>query len=331
MAQAKAAARNAMKRVRDEYGAVASKRANELRGNPIERGKGFARRVDLPTKLRIAAIALALIIATPFLIRLFCYFVLAPLAMRRASIRVRVPGDRGVTIAPTAPSTTSVAVRLAPGEELLVRQDYLQTSSYSGTKRTQWFLDWTKPFTSAATGLIFLTRIRGEGETTTISATRDGLAEVTIMTLPEGASCVLQPRALAAVVHPIGRPLRITRHWRLGSLNAWLTLQLRYLVFHGPARLVLKGGRGVRVEAATGGRIFGQDQLVGFSTDLAYSVTRAETFLPYFVGRESLLKDRVLGGGGVLIIEEAPFSTREGKVRRGVEGMIDAGMKVFGM
>lgn len=281
--------------------------------------------------LKVAAIALALIIATPFLIRLFCYFVLAPLAMRRPSIRLRVPKGRGVAVPQAAPSATSVAVRLEPGEELLVRQDYFQTSSQNGPKRTQWWLDWRKPITSFATGLTFLKRIRGDGETTTVSAVQDGFAEVTILTLPEGAACVLQPRALAAVAQPIRRRLRITRHWRLGSLNAWLTLQLRYLVFHGPARLVLKGGRGVRVEPAEQGRVFGQDQLVGFSADLAYSVTRTDTFWPYFLGREQLLKDRVMAGNGVLIVEESPLSARRGETRRGLEGMIDAGMKVFGM
>lgn len=300
------------------------------RGIPA-RVRVWSEQWKLAELLRTAAFALAVIIATPFLIRLFCYFVLAPLAMRRPAIRLRVPEGQGARITPSAPSATSVPVRLARGEELLVRQDYLQTSSHAGAKGTQWLLDWRKPVTSFLTGLTFLTRIRGEGETTTVSATRDGLAEVTILTLPEGASCVLQPRALAAVAQPIGRPLRITRHWRLGSLNAWLTLQLRYLVFHGPARLVLKGGRGVRVEAAEQGRAFGQDQLLGFSADLAYSVTRAETFWPYFLGREQLLKDRVMAGAGVLIVEEAPLSSRRGEVRRGLEGMIDAGMKVFGL
>lgn len=79
------------------------------------------------------------------------------------------------------------------------------------------------------------------------------------------------------------------------------------------------------------GRIFGQDQLVGFSADLAYSVTRTETFWPYFFGREQLLKDRVEAGSGVLIIEEAPLSVRRGEVRRGIEGLVDASMKAFGI
>ena len=303
----------------------------ELNGSMPEKLRLWAKKIWLQKLLQQAALAFGVILAIPFVIRLFCYFLLAPLAMRRATIRLRIPHDANMPIAPSAASSTSVSIELGRGEELLVRQDYLQTSSSIGRKRTQWFLDWRKPFTSMASGLAFLIRIRGDGEVTTVSAVREGLAEVTILELPEGAACALKPRALAAVVQPIGRKLEITRHWRLGSLNAWLTLQLRYLVFHGPARLILKGGRGVRVERAENGRIFGQNQLVGFSSDLAYSITRTETFWPYFLGREQLLKDRVMAGEGVIIVEEAPFSTPDGSRRSGIEGMLDAGMKAFGL
>lgn len=286
----------------------------------------------LPLIFKVAAFILLGIVAMPFLIRLFCYLILAPFAMRRPAIRLRVPGAAGVAIALADRSATSVGIRLAPGEELLVRQAYLQTSSLAGAKGTQWFLDWRHPVTSIATGLTFLTRVRGDGEVTTVSAVHDPFAEVTILTLVDGAACVLYPRALAAVAQPIRRRLRVTAHWRLFSLNAWATMQLRYLVFHGPARLVLKGGRGVRIERAERGRVFGQDQLVGFSADLAYSVTRTETFWPYLFGYEQLLKDRVEAGEGILIVEEAPMAGRRpGDVKRGIEGMIDAGMKVFGM
>jgi hypothetical protein len=290
----------------------------------------WAERTHLPKVLLQAAAALVLIMASPFLIRLFCYFVLAPIAMQRPQIRIGGLQGAAAAIPPAERSTTSVAVKLAAGEALLVRHGYLQTTSETGAKSTQWLLDWRHPVTSVATGLTFLTRIQGEGEVTTVSAVGDPFAEVTTVTLPDGAACVLQPRALAAVVQPIGRRLRVTSHWRLLSLNAWLTLQLRYFVFHGPARLVLKGGRGIRIERAERGRILGQDQVVGFSTDLAYSVTRNETFWPYLLGREPLLRDRVAAGDGVLIVEEAPMAGRAGKARRGIEGMVDAGMKVFG-
>lgn len=302
-----------------------------LNGTLRRKAELFAGRVGLADKMKAAAVLLLVIVASPFLIRLFLFFVLAPAAARRADIRLRVPGGHGAAIPLPGRSTTSVGVRLDRHEELLVRQDYLQSTSHAGDKATRWLLDWRHPMSSIATGLTFLTRIEGAGEVTTVSAVRDPFAEVAVLTLPEGASCVLQPRALAAVAKPIARKLRITSHWRLSSLNAWLTLQLRYLVFHGPVRLIVKGGRGVRVERAEAGRVFGQDQLVGFSADLAYSVTRTETFWPYFLGRAPLLKDRVEAGDGVLIVEEAPLAGRRAGARGGFEGAMDAALKVFGL
>lgn len=278
-----------------------------------------------------ALVALLLIVAAPYLVRLLFWFVLAPMAERRPAIRIRVPGGNPVPMPPADRSRTSLSVVLAAGEELLVRQDYLQSTSAGGTKDTRWLLDMAHPLSSVASGLYFLTRVRGEGTATTISAVSDPFAEVTLVTLPQGGATVLHPRALAAVVQPIGQPMRVTSHWRFGSINAWLTLQLRYLVFHGPARLVVKGGRGIRVEPAEAGRVFGQDQLAGFSADLAYAVARTETFWPYFLGREPLFKDRVLSGQGMLLVEEAPMAGRRGGLRHGLEGAADAALKAFGL
>lgn len=314
----------------DLAGEVARART-EWAGNWSERARLWIDRTGLRPVLVAAAWVLLGILLMPYAIRLVFFHILAPIAERRAAIRLHVPGGTGAAIPLPGPSTTSVAVRLAPGEELLVRQDYLQSTAPGGSKATRWLLDYRHPLSSLASGLSFLTRIRGDGETTTISAVRDPFAETLVLTLPEETACVLQSRALAAVAQPIGRSLRITSHWRLFSLNAWLTLQLRYLVFHGPARLVLKGGRGVRVEPAEQGRIFGQDQLVGFSADLAYSVARTETFWPYFLGREQLFKDRVEAGGGLLIVEEAPLAGRSDEVRHGLEGSVDAALKMVGL
>lgn len=298
-------------------------------GSPVQKLRLFEARHSLLWKALLALIG---ILAMPYLIRMLFWFVFAPLAERRGAIRLAVPGDRGATIPPAERSTTAVSIRLATAEELLVRQSHVQTTAQGGTKATRWLLDWRHPLASIASGLTFLTRIRGAGETTTVSAVTDPFAEVTVLTLPDGATCVLQPRALAAVVQPIGRPLRVTSHWRLRSLNAWLTLQLRYLVFHGPCRLVIKGGRGVRVERAERGRIFGQAQLIGFSADLDYSVTRTETFWPYFRGYEQLFKDKVEAGEGVLMIEEAPMAGRKkAGARRGLEGAFDVMTKALGI
>ncbi len=321
------AANEALMTAREQFAEVQSSAADSL-PDPAE---GIADNT-LRDVLVAAAWALLGILLLPYLIRTFLYYVVAPFAARRRSIRIEVPGVTQVPVElPAEQSRASYSVTLGEGEELLVRQGYLQSSPDAASLRTRAMLDWKSPLTSLASGMTFLTRVRGASTTTVISADEDPFAEVTAIDLPHGAAMVLQPRALAAVVQPQDQPLRIESQWRVFNLNAWLTQQLRFLVFHGPARLVLKGGRGVRVERVDEGRRFGQDQLAGFSAELAYSVARNETFLPYLFGREPLLRDKVEGGTGILVIEEAPYAGRRKGLRGGLEGAFDAVLKAFGI
>lgn len=303
----------------------------KLEATAARAARRWYERLGVADALWPAIWALVGIILAPFVIRTLFYWVLAPLASAQRPV---VPlGPTPARAAVGARSAVSQPLSLAMGEELLVKQGFLQSVPHAGTKETQMLLDACMPISSLAAGLFFLTRIRGTASATiTISATRDPFAELAILDLPAGAACVLQPRAIVGVIQPMTHPLRITRHWRFGTLHAWLTLQLRYLVFHGPAHIILKGGRGVRIEAAEGGRSVAQDQLLGFSAGLAYSTGRTETFLPYLFGQESLLKDRVARGSGVLIVEEAPMAGRRGNgIRARLEGLVDAGLKIFGL
>lgn len=324
-----AAARSAhlaMEQQRNRAAALRSRIAREgLPASFADDAKGATLR-DILIKALWALIAITL---APFIYRTLAYHALAPLAARWPPMRFAPAGATPPQPVAT-PSAISVAITLGKDDEALVRQDYLQSSSLKGAKRTRWLLDWRHPLSSLASGMRFLTAISGSGERVTISAVKDPFAELAILSVPQGAACVLRPSALAAVVETAGQPVRITSHWRLFSLPAWLTWQWRYLAFHGPAQVVVKGGRGVRIEAAERGRIVGEGQILGFSTDLSYSVIRSETFWPYFFGREALLKDKVAQGAGVLLIEEAPLAGRSG-LRRGIDGMIDALLKVGGV
>jgi hypothetical protein len=308
---------------------AAAAQSEALEASLERKAKRWWERLGIGALLWPAAWALLAIILMPFAIRTLFYWVLAPLASLQKPITLL---ETAASIPlPSEKSSVSKSITVRDGEELLIKQGFLQTSSQQGAKATQWLLDASYPISSLAAGLWFLTRISGGGGTTTVSAVQDPFAEITRLVLPQGAACVLQPRAIAGVVQPLASPLRITSHWRLGTLNAWLTWQLRFLVFHGPADILLTGGRGVRVEPAEAGRNIGQDQLIGFSAGLAYSTGRTETFLPYLLGQEALLKDRIATGTGILIAEEAPRAGQARGVKRGLEGAVDAVLKVFGI
>ena len=153
-------------------------------------------------------------------------------------------------------------------------------------------LNWRFALTSLSGGMVALTRIRCDvPEMFVISATHNALAEIGVLNLPAGSAVVMQPHNLVGVMQQRDTPLRITAHWRLTSLHAWLTLQLRYLALHGPARLIVQGCRGVQVEPASGGRAINQAATIAFSANPTYSTQRCETFAAYLLGQQELLND----------------------------------------
>ena len=139
-------------------------------------------------------------------------------------------------------------------------------------------------------------------------------------------------RADAGIVQHNGGPLRISRHWRLGSLHAWLTLQLRYLIFHGPVDLIVKGCCGIRVERVGAGRSINQAATLGFSANVTYATRRCETFGAYLMGKDELFNDYFTGDSGFYVYEEMPRGGRKsGIAARGIEGIADSVLKIFGI
>ena len=286
-----------------------------------------------------AALLVLSAILLPVAIKAFFYFVLAPLAARLPPLSVArelQAGDASLPLPPRGASRISAvsqALLLQPGQQMLIHPAYLQSSPVSSTKRTQWLLDWRFPLTSLAAGMVALTRLHSDvPASVTISASDDPLLEIAVVHLPAGSALVFQPRGLVGLICDANQPLAISSHWRLGSLHAWLTLQLRFIVFRGPVTLIVRGCRGVRLERAGQGRAISQSATLGFSTDVLYSTMRSETFLPYLRGQQALLNDRFDGDNGVYLYEETPRHGKQpGKVGSWFEGFSDAILKVFGI
>lgn len=332
----------------------------EIRGEPVEAvlrpvrdavsdyetrlAKNWVSRAAGPVA-RVAPVAAWIILAVillPIAIKLLFYFVLAPLASRRPPVRllpdvsgavdgvggtVEMPGNRAKV------SSVSQSLSIDEGDEMLVSSEYIQSAFIGGKKDTKWLMDWSLPLSSLAAGLVAMTRIRADSQgSVVVSATDDPLMEVAVIALPAGSAIVLQPRSLVGVIHRKGKPLRITRHWRLGSLHAWLTLQLRYLVVHGEARLIVRGCRGVRLETAGTGHSINQAATIGFTANAAYKTIRTETFWPYLSGKQELFNDCVAGESAWYLYEETPYGGKKpGIAGRGLEGLMDSVLKAFGI
>lgn len=280
-------------------------------------------------------ILLGILLAPPVIKAIF-YYVLAPLATKFPPVRVLEDENAPMPIA-VQQSAVSLPFDIDSESEILVQADYLQSSSQPAIKKTQWFLNRSLPFSSIASGMFLLTRIRPpEGQSTRVivSSQNDAFGEIGSIRLPAGAAMIIQPRSLAGVLKKAGEPIKIERCWRIASLHAWLTMQLRFLVFHGPCELILKGCRGVRFETPEPDRprMINQASTIGFSANLEYRNSRCETFISYLRGKEDLFNDLFSGGHGVFVYEEMPAGGRKGGLTgRGLEGVVDASLKVFGI
>jgi len=292
-------------------------------------------------ELQVALAILASIILTPLLIKGVFYYLIAPIASRR--MRVVVLNDlngmfssldhSNSEIDGFHPSRKSFTVVPSADEDLLVHSDYLRTTADDATKKTQLVLNNRRFLTSIAAGMIGLIRITGDGNSShTLSSKTEPLMELAVLSIPEGSGIVIYPRHLVGVIHPTDSPPVITSHWFLGSAASWLTLQFRYLVFHGPVKLIVKGCQGVKVESALGGHSINQANVIGFSCNLAHSVTRCEPFMPYLYGQQELFNDHFSGGNGYYIYEELPNAGKKGGVfGKGLEGLVDSVLKLVGI
>ncbi len=289
---------------------------------------------------QIAIMILAGAILVPIGIKSTFYFLFALLASNRPPICIlpktsgSIDGLSGSeSFDSSRISSVSVKLKVDDSHELLLHPEFLQTSSVHGKADTKLLLDWSCPLSSVASGLIGLTRFRSDNsEVVVVSSTKDPFSEIATLSLPEDSALVFQPRSIVGVLYRKGHPVKISRHWRIWSLHAWLTLQLRYLVFHGPATLIVRGCRGVRVEKAGKGRRINQASTMGFSANLLYSTTRTETFLPYLMGEQELFVDSFDGGNGHYIYEEMPnYGDKSGIAGRGLAGLTDSILKIFGI
>jgi uncharacterized protein (AIM24 family) len=305
---------------RKEHAAV----ARRLESTALEKARTAIRGV-----LPAAVLALALWLAVPLVWKLATYYGVARLVEGRAPIRLDPPRADGDVVRQAIASGVSLEVNLGPTEQLVVQSAYLQSTPPDTVRDTLAVLSkryWLSSFTA---GMYLPTRVTPRGverARVRVTATDDVLGELCMIDVPAGAGLVLRPSSLAGVVHDRGREIAIRSRWRLASLHAWCSWQLRFLEFRGPCRLIVKGTRGVRVEALgeRDSRLVNGSATLGFLPSLPFQVARTETFVPYLRGREPLFNDRFGPGPGLIVYEERPSGRDGARVTRALTSWFDA-------
>jgi len=266
------------------------------------------------------------------------YYGFAPLLARSRPIRFV---DSIAALPSVTPSHVSIETALWPGEVLHVREKFLQSSDEGLSRRTRFLLDWRIPLTSLACGLSELVEMRNvtaAGERrVTFSNAEDPHTELSLVDVPEGASLILRPSFLAAVITRGDQRLVIRRRWQLLRWQSWLTLQFRFFEFAGPCRLLVTGIRGVRAERLIErdgikplARRTNADATIGFTPNLDYKPVRAETFWGYYRNMNPLFDD-LFAGYGLFLVQETSLAGEGGKAGRFWSSLWNGVLKVFGL
>ncbi len=274
----------------------------------------------------------------PPLARIFAYVVFAPLVSGRAPVLL---GPVTEALPEITTSRSSMDLTLGPGDTLWVKEKFLQSSDEGLRKRTKSVLDWGMPLTCVAAGLTELVEMLNRTKDVTFRATfssqENPNTELVLVTVPPGASLVMRPSFLAGAVGLGGGKVRIRRHWRLFTMQSWVTGQFRYFEFVGPCRLLVSGSRGVRAEVLTAdagnpspARRTNQDATIGFTPGLAYRPVRAETFWAYFRGMNPLFDD-LFEGEGVFLCQETSAKGPQEEVRKFWAGLRGGVLRIFGL
>lgn len=262
----------------------------------------------------------------PPLHKWFAYRVIAPLAARAQPVRLSTPGPSLIA----GMSGLSIEVPIRSDTELLLRSG-LQSSATSIQGGYKCVLDWSIPFTCISAGLINLQCLRSDWPDHVCVTGQDDHHHVAAITVPAGGAVVLHPRALVGILKPRGKGVLIERPWRIWWLISWVTVQFRYIVFHGPCTLITQGRGGVNAEDAGRSRMIDKRLTLGFDAGLGYGAARSASFLPYLKGQASLFNDRYDGVGKYLYEVRATGAGNGSIWGRGLKGIGDAILNVFGI
>ncbi len=233
-----------------------------------------------------------LLVLAPGVLRVVSYFVLMPLVRRaHRPIHLAVGPEVPSTGLRTAPAERTLTVRLRDGEVLSARSEHVRP--VQGEVRSRLLYDWSAPFISFAAGLYGLSRVTGDGDTTsaTLATPDDPDSYLMRIDFTDHPGLVMRPRHVVGV---IGAPELQTRwRWGIQSLATW---QVRYILFSGTGSLIVQGSGDV-VATNPEGRSTRMEQhlVMGFDSRLVVGVNRTEVFWPYLWGRTPLVDDEFTG------------------------------------
>lgn len=243
------------------------------------------------------------------LVKVFIYFVIAPLVGKRPAVSLSNEPDNspvnGKEMNQTGEKSLSVCVR--PAESItIIGEKYIQghrvQTSALIRKRTQWLLDWTSPIMSLVCKLCFMTRFDNRPDSPApleLNITSDDADEYfSCIDIEPGIQYFIKPSELIA----FGSGIKISAKWKLFSLAAWCMGQVRFYALSGSGRVVVRSLGGISQGTVMPGIevVERKHSLICASHGVKLHVNRNQTFWPFMTGEANLFDLKLIGQGSYL-------------------------------
>jgi hypothetical protein len=270
--------------------------------------------------------------------RLFVWFGPGAWVERRRKPLVFSAWRGGHEAVTTGSNGVSLVMQVKEGEAAWFRDEYLDRTTRPTGTRFGLLPVFSKRFLlmSLIDGLWWMTVVKGDKENKTkftVSATDDAASEFAVVEIPEQSSLLIRPRFIIGLTFPEQSPPKLRKHWRLTQLEAWCIGQLWFFELAGPARVVLRGSRGVLSHSSVSDESIesrlNPGSLIGFSPTVTLSIRRSESLWQY-LANEAPFYNYSFEGNGTFLTQETQEKSSHGGPLGWLASLGDALLKLAG-
>jgi uncharacterized protein (AIM24 family) len=291
---------NAYEEIKKSHAAVQARINQKLQEIQVSEGKISKTYIAIKESLynyqERAIFIFILIMIGPFAWKSFWYFVVAAKTSDRNPLIIQKQ-RQGQCVCRCSGKT--LKVKLNPGENIIIRSDWIQQySNESYHKETVFVFDKRSVFTCYAAGLVemvkLISRTDKDANSVVIGSVADSQGYIAEIKLENDAYLVVKPSHIVGIIGNI----RIRTKWNLSNVHSWISGTLRHILVHGEGSVFITGNGGISIGDTQCN--LREPLLICYEASLRYSTTRTEAFWSFYRQKSALFDIHFAGDGLVL-------------------------------
>ncbi len=215
------------------------------------------------------------------------YYIFAPLARISSPILINDVDNMTESSIRYGTPQKEIVLPIKNNESLVVKPGWY-TLSTAGLTRTRFFWKRSKPFSCYAMGLINMTEFRNNNsalrEIKIASEINPNHAVIPVH-LQDHPGYIVRHNHVVAIS---GDTLKLEKKWQFWDWRSWLYGNIRYVYFTGTGSIYVHGHGAVSTNDAIANSHIKEWHIIGMDTATPFKMTRADTFINYWLNKKPL-------------------------------------------